>query len=141
MKKHSVNGKRANWRFPLDLKLSYSVRESPTVRGCGTTVDISSSGVLFQADGDLQVHDKMELIIHWPALLDGTAPLNLVVWGMIIRHDTRGYAMIVQASEFRTRGRDASFRAIAAHTSMPEVFAAHRKIPAGDETIHMRSSL
>lgn len=133
------NDRRANRRFPLDLELSYKVRgPGPALSGSGITYNIASRGVLFQADLRLERYDEVELTIHWPALLNDTARLNLVVWGRVIRNHAGRCAMEVWGHEFRTRASNQSGRAAASlEKVMPGLFAARQKIARCDETLRV----
>ena len=133
------NDRRENRRFPLDLQLSYRLRNSgPAVTGSGITVDLSSRGALFRPDGHLQVHDELELAIRWPVLLDGNARLNLVIWGMVVRSDARGCAMVVWGHEFRTRATTRGVRTPApVENTIPGLFAPQQKPARSGETVRV----
>ncbi len=47
--------------------------------GEGKILNISSGGVLFTAQTALPVGERVELVVSWPALLDGSLPLNLFI--------------------------------------------------------------
>lgn len=98
--------RRANTRYPLGLELRYFVlhRRRPLEVGSGRSVDISSSGLRFTAEGPLEPGLKVELAIHWPLLLEGGVPLKLVALGKVIwTHGTEA-ALVFEHHEFRTRG-------------------------------------
>ena len=69
--------------FQMDVRFSYSERGVPYV-GAGVTVDLSGGGVRFLTDTPPPAGTKAELRIAWPFLLQGSCPLELVVWGSIL---------------------------------------------------------
>ena len=97
--------RRATARFPLTLEVRYAIAESrrPKEVGSGQTIDLSSSGLCFLADKQLQTGLALELYIDWPVLLDGGVQLQLVMAGHVVR--TRGLttALKIERHEFRTR--------------------------------------
>ena len=99
-----VTDRRSASRYPLVLSLQYKVIREGRVerRGSGSTVNVSSHGVLFDADDRLPALSPIELALHWPVLLQGSCGLKLVMRGRIIRADSRAIAMIADFREFRT---------------------------------------
>src|SRR5579864_3767403 len=79
-------------RYPLVLEVEYKSSRGRAVRfGSGSTLNVSSRGVLFQADGDsLTEGSSVELKMNWPLLLEGVCPLKLVMRGRVVRSDWRG---------------------------------------------------
>jgi hypothetical protein len=64
------------------------------------------------------------LSISWPVLLHNVAPLQLVVYGRIVRSDGNRTAIRMVQHEFRTAGVPADHRnVLAAATRTPAVFA------------------
>ena len=77
-------------RYWLQCQLSYvAVTASSGVKvvGSGETLNIGSSGVLFQSDRPLELQSLIELSIRWPVALHDFIPLDLVVQGTVIRVD------------------------------------------------------
>jgi hypothetical protein len=70
--------------------------------GTGTTLDLSSGGILFETDRQLPTGLNVELSISWPVLLHNVAPLQLVVTGRIVRTVGRRTAVRMMQHEFRT---------------------------------------
>lgn len=91
--------RRASTRFPLQLLVDYGARPTSDV---GTTVNISSGGVLFTARDELAVGTQLELNLAWPVLLGGSTALQLRMWGRIVRASGHQAALRVARSEFRT---------------------------------------
>jgi len=72
-------------------------------RGTGRTVDLSSIEVRFQTDREWTIGENLDLSIHWPAMLYGVTPLQLMVAGRIIRSAGVDAAVQIIRYEFRTR--------------------------------------
>jgi hypothetical protein len=72
--------------------------------GSGRTIDLSSSGLSFDAGRPLPVGLNVELSIAWPALLNEIAPMQLAVSGRIVRTDGHRAAIRMVHHEFRTAG-------------------------------------
>ncbi|MGA9627898.1 MAG: hypothetical protein WBL65_11110 [Bryobacteraceae bacterium] len=70
--------------------------------GAGYTIDVGSGGVAFSADHELEPGAAVELSINWPALLDQTCPIRLVVFGRVLRGAGRAAVCTVNKHEFRT---------------------------------------
>lgn len=103
---------RANGRYPISLEVQYKLlRGDRVVRvGSGKTLNISSSGVLFETDELLPPTGVVELAIQWPFLLRKVCSLKLVMRGRIVRRDypSRATAVRAYSHEFRTAGVRAS---------------------------------
>jgi hypothetical protein len=114
---------RLNGRYPITLELQYKLLHKGRVEhlGVGRTLNISSGGVLFEADGLLPPTGPIELALSWPFLLEGICNLKLVMRGRIVRCDTGSRAIAVKAEyhEFHTAGvRAPKVRTIAAATAV-----------------------
>jgi hypothetical protein len=72
--------------------------------GRGYTVDLSSGGILFEAEHTLPVGLNVELLIDWPVLLHNVAPMRLQVTGRIVRTVGNRIAIESAQHEFRTQG-------------------------------------
>jgi hypothetical protein len=97
---------RLNRRYPITLELQYKLLNRGRVerRGIGRTLDISSSGVLFESDTPLPSSSQIELAMDWPFLLDGVCTLKLVMRGRIVRSDAKAAAFKAEYHELRTAG-------------------------------------
>ncbi len=100
-------------RFPIVLEVNYRVMISKGAVGIGAgkTINISSTGVLFNARAPLSPGKRIELSISWPAQLDGKYDLKLVICGRIVRCEGTNVALEIEKHEFRTAGRGLSARA------------------------------
>src|SRR5579872_6159832 len=102
----SEEERRSGRRFPIEADLSYLVLEGENVEssGRGTTVNISSSGVLFQSMHSIAPGRKIELSIAWSARIDGVVRLQLRISGRTVRGQAGCTGVQILRSEFRTCG-------------------------------------
>jgi hypothetical protein len=68
--------------------------------GSGSTLDISSSGVLFEAKDTQHSTGEIELTLQWPFLLDGACPLKLVIQGHVVGNRGKRIAVSIKHYEF-----------------------------------------
>jgi c-di-GMP-binding flagellar brake protein YcgR len=102
--------RRKKKRFSICLDISsYKLIEKRRVRssGSGKTLNISSTGILLQTLGlPFRVDNGMaiELSLEWPVHLGQVTPLQLLVWGRVVRSGNDGMIIAVQIEkyEFRT---------------------------------------
>jgi hypothetical protein len=96
--------RRMRRRFGLQRELRYKAMEGRTVVAAGTgyTIDMGSGGVAFFAEDELRPGAAVELSISWPALLDWTCPIRLIVYGRVLRGAGRTAVCSVDRHEFRT---------------------------------------
>ncbi len=101
--------RRAADRFPIEREVRYRILSKRTngeaEEGIGTTVNISSNGVLFTTDQALLPGKRLELSISWPAELDNRCQLKLVARGRVARLEQGRAAVEIQQYELRTSGR------------------------------------
>jgi hypothetical protein len=92
-------------RYPIQMNLRYSLfrRNRVLKTGAGTTVNISSSGILFEAEESLPPGDVVHLAIGWPATIDDRAGLVLKIIGRTIRGQGKCTAAVIVRHEFRVR--------------------------------------
>ncbi len=97
--------RRTNARFDCHLSVSYQTLEKPFISGQGSseTLNISSKGVLFRADENLEPGQLIQVSVDWPARLENQIPLKLVAEGRIVRNIKGVAAMTIEKYEFRTR--------------------------------------
>ena len=101
-------------KFPVKAPLEYRTSGVDTdgthavcETGTGSTLAMSSSGVLFEADRKLRAGLEVTLSIAWPASLSESVGLTLQVSGRIVRADRNFAALTMTSYEFRTRSLSA----------------------------------
>jgi hypothetical protein len=97
--------RRSGRRYPIDAALEYRlVRQRKVIqRGTGHTVNISSSGILFEVEEPFAPGSQVEISIAWPARLNGCALLQLIVSGRTVRAEGGRTAVRIQTYDFRTK--------------------------------------
>jgi hypothetical protein len=70
--------------------------------GEGTTVDLSSGGILFESDHQPASAGFMELAITWPARPNGCPPMHLMVIGRVVRVSGTRVALRIRQHAFAT---------------------------------------
>lgn len=73
-------------RFPISMPLEYQLmrRNKPWVKGRGTTINLSSTGVLFESQNCFHTGDLLRLVLDWPIHVD-RIDMVLVIEGRIVR--------------------------------------------------------
>ena len=96
--------RRGTSRFPIREDVRYRIVHSKTeiVSGSGTTLNISSGGILFTAAEKLPVGRWVDLSVNWPARLDGTCRLQFVVTGRVVRAESKRAVVQIDRYEFKT---------------------------------------
>src|SRR6266481_9117728 len=79
--------RRTDRRYDITLELRWKLirRRRVLDTGTGTTADLSSGGLQFDAGRHLPEGLNVEVSINWPVLLHNVAPLQLIVIGRIVR--------------------------------------------------------
>jgi hypothetical protein len=75
--------------------------------GTGETVDFSSHGFLVATMPEFVPVEgtRVRAVVEWPVLLNGTAPLQFVVSGRVVRSEITRFAVSFDRHEFRTMKR------------------------------------
>jgi hypothetical protein len=91
-------------RYPIELAAEFTLptRGETARRGVGTTLDISSGGLLLACNNNSLPGSEIEVSIQWPFLLDGVRPLKLRITGYIVRSNPMVVAVKFRSYEFRT---------------------------------------
>jgi hypothetical protein len=102
--------RRARQRFPVDSEARYRLLYGQHLAETGTArvLNMSSSGVWLATDRPLTPGLPVEISMSWPALLNGTCPLKLTMFGCVVRAGEGGAAVAIERHEFRTQSRRAS---------------------------------
>ena len=90
--------RRCNLRFRISTQAEYTVGR---LHGKGVIRNISGGGVFIQIDRTLPIGRPLELLIDWPAKLDGKLRLRLSVKGKVLRSTADGTAVEVLGYECR----------------------------------------
>ena len=114
--RNTPGDKRRHRRYPISLKLRYKLLDgNQTLHiGNGTTLNMSSRGVLFQADDILDAQEILtnsEVVVmevDWPFQLNGICKLKFIMRGLIVRRDGTRLAVRIQRRELRLRGSERS---------------------------------
>jgi hypothetical protein len=107
----------------LDVKWKLIRRRRVLDAGTGTTLDLSSGGLMFDPGRHLPEGLNVELSITWPVLLHNVAPLQLVVSGRIVRANGRNVAVRTVQHEFRTIGTAVDQRSPFPRATPPPILA------------------
>jgi hypothetical protein len=96
--------RRSGRRFEiaLDLRWKLLAGERGKDSGTGRTIEVSSSGLSFEAGRPLPAGANLELSITWPVLLRNVAQLQLKVIGEVVRSGNGCAAVRMRHHEFRT---------------------------------------
>ena len=99
--------RRLKRRFRIEqdvrYKMLYGQRVAET--GAGKTTTISSGGICFTTDSMLSIGIPVELSMNWPVLLNQICPLKLMIFGCVVRSNSKGSAVMIERYEFRTQGK------------------------------------
>jgi len=101
----SIGGeRRRDKRYGMQLQLRWKlVRRRRTIdTGTGSTVNMSSGGIRFEAGREMPSGLNVELAISWPILLLNVAPMQLFITGRILRSSDGWAAIRTVTHEFRT---------------------------------------
>ena len=97
--------RRSSRRYSIERHLNYRLRGvRPPIVGQGTTVNMSSNGLLFRSEEPLATGKPVVVEIAWPVLLNNARPLKLVARGHIVWSEMELAAMNIEGWEFRTQG-------------------------------------
>ena len=95
--------RRCKDRFPIELEVRFFALDTePRWYASGRTVNISSSGILLTSSRVPAEGTDVQLMMEWPAPLDGRVPLQLVAIGSVVRLDASGFAVACVSYQFRT---------------------------------------
>ncbi|MCL6544769.1 MAG: PilZ domain-containing protein [Bryobacteraceae bacterium] len=95
--------RRSGQRFEIRQEVRYRAAVGRReINGCGHTLNISSSGILFAGDQPLPQNAWVTAEIGWPVLLDQRKPIKLVTHGKVVRVQRGLIAVQIRDWEFRT---------------------------------------
>jgi len=85
--------------------------------GSGRTANISRCGLLFSPSGHLPAGETIEAVVDWPADRSPGNPLQLRVWGQVVRSDASSTAIRIERYRFQPHWKDATAQPAAADAS------------------------
>jgi hypothetical protein len=97
--------RRAKKRFIIERPVRYRFLYGASLGqvATGKALVASSNGIWLEADHELRIGDPLELLIDWPAQLNGLVPLQLVTAGCVLRVSGKRAAVSIERYEFRTK--------------------------------------
>jgi hypothetical protein len=111
--------RRGRQRYPIQRSVRF--REPRGVIRGGTSVDLSSGGLSFIAEDPPIRGQSLELALSWPAVRPGGIPLELVVVGRVVRHETYRAALSFTRYEILPVGRGVSLDPSAGGLQAPDI--------------------
>jgi hypothetical protein len=103
-----IKAQRHSTRYPLALPVRF--RAGGPVKGRdgeGVTRELSSHCMYVEADAaKVKPRSRMKLIAEWPVLLEGSVPLQFIVYGQVVSCDGFGFAVRITRYEYRTRRKE-----------------------------------
>ena len=99
--------RRLKRRFEMQREIRYKLTtaNAPVRSGVGHTLNIGSGGVAFVCDHRVEEGSFVELSIAWPAKLNDSCPMRLIVFGRVLRGGLTGGVASIDKYEFRTAAR------------------------------------
>src|SRR5258708_15941816 len=121
------NSRRLHRRYPIRVNLKYRLLggNRAVKTGTGQTVNLSSSGVLFESDDAVAPSMLVELAVPWPVRLNDKVGLTLCIVGRTVRVERNCTALEFLRHEFRTR----ALRPSALRQSPPASLSTHLHLP------------
>jgi hypothetical protein len=107
VRKNGEPERRAKSRFPMEREVSYKTVASGqgiAETGMGRSLNISSGGIWFSTGNRLTNGVLVEVSMDWPVLLNGSCPMQLTMYGTVIRSNGQRVAVSIERYEFRTHG-------------------------------------
>ena len=97
--------RRADRRYSSEMPLRFLCQNGAAqYSGSGYTRDLGRKGICFITEDPLPHAAEVELRIEWPFLLQDVCPLELRVWGQVVRSNRHSTAIQMNKYEFRTCG-------------------------------------
>ena len=99
--------RRAKVRDPIKLRVRYRTLGRTPVNGVGESLNLSSQGIFVAAPHQQKpsVGSRVEAIVEWPIMLNGSSLLELVTLGTVQRTVNDGFAASFGKHKFRTLKR------------------------------------
>ena len=123
LEKPAGKERRQGERYQLELGVQYRIlrRGGGGIAGIGRSRNISRKGVYVVSEhaGEMRAGVRLQAVLEWPILLDGTTGLQVKTEGRVVRSEKDGFAILFQKYEFRTAKRrrtSLQFHATSQHT-------------------------
>ena len=102
---YPVQERRSKRRYNLSCQIRYRRLYGDRLgqTGTGRTIEGSSESIRVETDQPLVMGEPVEILIDWPAMLNGSVPMLLAIGGCVMRVDGPVAAVSVERFEFRTR--------------------------------------
>ena len=99
--------RRAKVRDPIKLRVRYRTLGRSPIAGVGESINLSSQGIFVVAPHQQKpsVGARLEAIVEWPIMLNGSSLLELVTLGTVQRTAADGFAASFGKHKFRTLKR------------------------------------
>jgi len=99
-----LRDRRSDRRYSVALQVQWKLfsRKRLVDAGSGTTVDLSSGGILFESDHKPAATGFMEVVINWPAMPGDLPRMHLVVIGRVVRVSGTRVAIRIRQHGFST---------------------------------------
>src|SRR5215469_10939160 len=94
--------RRASCRYPITANLSYAYPGANPSGGHGRLVNVSSTAILFESNGEFRPRMKLKLVIAWPAPAGQSSNLVVSIDGRVIRVLESFTAIAIEAYEFKS---------------------------------------
>jgi hypothetical protein len=98
---------RSSRRFPISMSLQYHLTSSNKASakggGRGMTINLSSSGVLFESPQILPLGRRLDLFLDWPVRRHDQVDMVLFILGRIVRRSGTSVGVEILKYEFRSR--------------------------------------
>ena len=92
--------------YPVEANLDYRIVHGGTVlEGRGTTLEVSSRGVVFKSERRIPRGLKIEAWVDWPVRLDNVIALKLHIQGTTLRSEGALAVVRILRHEFRISNR------------------------------------
>jgi len=90
--------------YPVRLEARYrSLERRRKIAGSGTTVAMSSTGLVIASQHEVPFGLRIEIHLDWPSLLEAAIPLKLVVRGRVTLSEGLLFGVEFTTYQFRTK--------------------------------------
>jgi hypothetical protein len=97
--KEQTSRKPRAQRYPIRTSVRYRASGEPEWSR-GDTLNISRSGVLFEAGDPVKPATLLEMHILFPSEITGDAPASVICWGPVVRADGSSLAAAILKYRF-----------------------------------------